>query len=50
MCLLRRREVGKKSCVRETFSQNPGDSRPGIYTGRQIKIRTPFPTPFEGKE
>lgn len=48
MCLLGRREAGKKSCVRETFSQNQGSSRPDIDTGRQLKIGVP---PLkEGKE
>lgn len=43
MCLLGRREAGKRSCVRETFSQNQGSFRPGIDTGRQPKILTPPP-------
>ena len=40
VCLLRRRRVGKKSCVMEAFSQNQGNSRPDTDTSRSGKMGT----------
>lgn len=35
--------MGKKSCVKEAFSQNQGNSRPDTDTSRSRKMGTPPP-------